>query len=123
MTSERQKVEEVFTELCRQPMLQFPQKRKPLEAPSDPAVYIIRKGKIVLHVGRTLRGKDGLYRRLKNHLYGSSSFTKKYLKGNGAALRKGHTYQFVLVEDPRLRALVEAYAIGMLCPKHIGLGE
>lgn len=123
MTSERQKVEEVFTELCKQSKSQFPSKRKRLEAPSDPAVYVIRKGEIVLHVGRTLRGKDGFYRRLKNHLYGSSSFTKKYLKGNGAVLRKRHTYQFVVVEDPRLRALVEAYAIGMLCPKHIGLGE
>jgi len=104
-------------------MLQFPQERQQLKAPSEPAVYIIRKGEIVLHVGRTLRGKYGLYQRLKNHLYGASSFTDKYLKGNGATLRKGHTYQFLVVEDARLRALLEAYAIGTLCPKHIGLGD
>ena len=104
-------------------MLQFPQERQQLEAPSEPAVYVIRKEETVLHVGRTLRGRDGLHQRLKNHLHGSSSFTDKYLKGNGAALRKGYTYQFLVVEDARLRALVEAYAIGRLCPKHIGLGE
>ena len=109
MTPERQKVEELFNALCKQPMLQFPQDHKKLEATSKPGVYVIRKGDIVLHVGRTLRGKDGLYQRLKNHLHGSSSFTDKYLKGNGAALRKGHTYQFLVVEDARLRALVEAY--------------
>ncbi len=112
MTPERQKVEELFTELCKQRMVQFPQEREQLEAPSEPAVYVIRKGEIVLHVGRTLRGRDGLYQRLKNHLHGSSSFTDKYLKGNGATLRKGHTYQFLVVEDARLRALVEAYATG-----------
>ena len=123
MTSERQKVKELFTELCKQPMRQFPQEREQLEAPSEPGVYIICKGKIVLHVGRTLRGKYGLYQRLKNHLHGLSSFTDKYLKGNGAALRKGHAYQFLVVKNARLRALVEAYAIGTLCPKHIGLGE
>ena len=123
MTTERHEVGKLYTELCKQPMLQFPQEREELEAPSEPAVYVIRKGQIVLHVGRTLRGKDGLHQRLKNHLHGSSSFTDKYLKGNGAALRKGHTYQFLVVKDARLRALVEAYATGTLCPKHIGLGE
>jgi hypothetical protein len=27
------------------------------------------------------------------------------------------------LEDPRKRALLEAYAVGTLCPRHIGLGE
>ena len=122
MTPERQKVEELFNTLCKQPMLQFPQNHKKLEVTSKQGVYIIRKGDIVLHVGRTLRGKKGLYQRLEDHLHGNSSFTKEYLKGNGAALRKGHTHQYLVVEDARLRALLEAYAIGTLCPKHIGLG-
>jgi hypothetical protein len=123
MISERQKVEELFTALCKQPMLQFPQDHKKLQATSEPGVYVIRNGDIVLHVGRTLRGKEGLRQRLKNHLHGASSFANEYLKGNGAALRKGHTHQSLVVEDARLRALLEAYAIGTLCPKHIGLGD
>lgn len=120
---ERQKVEVLFRKLCKQPMLQFPQEHEQLEAPKEPGVYIIRKGGIVLHVGRTLRGTNGLHQRLKNHLHGASSFTNEYLKGNGSALRKGHTFQFLVVDNARLRALLEAYAIGILCPRHIGLGE
>ena len=84
---------------------------------------MIRKGKTVLHVGRTLRGEGGLRQRLNNHLHGRSSFTKKFYKGRGRNLRSGHTYQFLVVEDARRRALLEAYAIGRLCPKHLGLGE
>jgi len=122
MVSERQKVKELFKALCKQPMLQFPQARRKLEAPLKPGVYVIRKGGIVLHVGRTLRGKGGLHQRLKNHLQGNSSFTNDYLHGKGATLRKGHTYQSLVVKYPRLRALLEAYATGKLCPKHIGLG-
>jgi hypothetical protein len=122
MTSERQKVKELFKALCKQPMLQFPQDHKKLEATLKPGVYVIRKGDIVLHVGRTLRGKKGLCQRLRDHLYGASSFTNDYLKGNGAVLRKGHTHQSLVVEDARLRALLEAYATGTLYPKHIGLG-
>lgn len=94
-----------------------------MEAPLEPGVYVIRKEKNVLHVGRTSRAKYGIYQRLKNHLHGASSFTDKHLKGNGEALRKGQTYQYLIVKDARLRALLEAYTIGMLCPKHIGLRE
>ena len=110
----------LFDELCAQPKRSFPQYRQPLDASSKPGVYIIRKGETVLHVGRTLR----IHQRLKNHLHGSSSFTRGYLKGKGAALREaGHTYQYLELEDRRKRALLEAYAVGTLCPKHIGLGE
>jgi hypothetical protein len=87
-------------------------------------VYIIYKEEVVLHTGRTLRGKDGLQQRLKNHLHGSSSFTVEYLKGKGATLREGgYTYQYLELGDSRKRALLEAYAIGTLCPEHLGLGE
>jgi len=119
---ERQEIKNLFTDLCKQPMLPFPQHRKKLEAPLKPGVYIIREGDIVLHVGRTLRGKKGLHQRLTDHLHGNSSFTQDYLRGKGATLRKGHTHQSLVVEHPRLRALLEAYATGTLCPKHIGLG-
>ena len=124
MNSESQQVRVLFDELCAQLKRSFPQYRQPLDAPSKPGVYIIRKAETVLHVGRTLRGRDGIHQRLKNHLHGSSSFTNVYLKGKGAALREdGYTYQYLELEDRRKRALLEAYAVGTLCPKHIGLGE
>jgi hypothetical protein len=119
---ERQAVKDLFTALRKQPMLPFPQARKKLEAPLKPGVYVIREGAIVLHVGRTLRGKEGLHQRLTDHLHGNSSFTQDYLQGKGAKLREGHTHQSLVVEPSRLRALLEAYATGTLCPKHIGLG-
>ncbi len=123
MESEKERVKKNFQALIEQQKYQFPRIRETLEAPLEPGVYIIRKNENVLHVGRTLRGKNGLYQRLKNHLHGSSSFTNKYFNGNGAMLRKGYTYQYMVIKNPRLRALLEAYAIGVLCPKHIGLGE
>lgn len=112
-----------FRLLLRQNKHRFPKLRQTLNAPTEQGVYIIRRNDTVLHVGRTLRGEKGLQQRLKNHLTGASSFTKQYLKGNGAELRNGYNYQFLIIEDNRLRALVEAYTIGMLCPMHIGLGS
>ncbi len=124
MNRECLEIKELFDKLCAQPRRPFPKSRQQLDAPSDPGVYIIRKNETVLHIGRTVRGKAGIYQRLKNHLYGSSSFTKKYLQGNGKRLQEdGYTYQYLVLKKPRKRALLEAYAIGMLCPKHIGLGK
>jgi len=121
---ECERVKELFAKLVNQPRHQFPQKRKRWQAPTRHGVYIIRKDETVLHVGRTLRGKDGLRQRLQNHASGSSSFTKSYLKGNGGTLRQqGYTYQYLEEEHSRLRALLEAYAVGTLCPEHIGLGD
>jgi hypothetical protein len=94
------------------------------DAPTDLGVYLIydRKGQIV-HVGQTPRGKAGIRQRLFNHLYGQSSFTEHYLKGDGARLRKGYAFRCLVVRDARLRALLEAHAIGQLCPAHIGTGR
>jgi len=124
MNMESQEVKKLFDELCAQPTRSFPQHGQRLNTSKKPGVYIIRREKTVLHVGRTLRGRDGLYQRLKNHLHGSSSFTEKYLKGKGATLREvGYTYQYLELEDARKRALLEAYTVGTLCPEHIGLGD
>ncbi len=124
MNKESQGIKILFDKLCRQLKRPFPRFRQPLDAPLKQGVYVIRKKETVLHVGRTLGGRNGIHQRLKNHLHGSSSFTKKYLKGKGATLREdGYTYQYRVLEDPRKRALLEAYAVGTLCPKHIGLGE
>jgi hypothetical protein len=59
-----------------------------------------------------VRGKRGLYQRLNNHLQGASSFVIKALDG----------YRCIAVENNRLRAFLEAFAIGHLCPDHIGDG-
>ncbi|HCC68276.1 MAG TPA: hypothetical protein DEP99_00075 [Nitrospiraceae bacterium] len=124
MIRESQEVKKIFDELCAQTKRPFPKFSQPLDAPSKPGVYIIRKKEVVLHVGRTLRGKGGIHQRLKNHLHGLSSFSAKYLKSKGVTLRKDeYTYQYLVLEDPRKRALLEAYAVGTLCPEHIGLGE
>jgi hypothetical protein len=37
-------------------------------------------------------------------------------------LRRGYSYSWIAIPKPRLRALVEAYATGALCPAHIGTG-
>lgn len=122
--TENQEIEELFEELCCQPRRFFPGKYQSLDAPTVHGVYIVRGGNAVLHVGRTYRGKKGLFQRLYNHLHGTSSFTNEYLKGDGAILRgSNHTFQYLEVENARKRALLEAYAIGKLCPEHMGLGE
>jgi hypothetical protein len=124
MNSESQEVKRLFSELCERSKHSFPKHRQSLDAPSKQGVYIIRKEKTVLHIGRTLRGKDGLYQRLKNHLHSSSSFTNNHLQGKGAILREdGYTYQYIEEKAPRKRALLEAYATGILCPEYLGLVE
>lgn len=121
---ESHEIEVLFEKLCNQPRGAFPQQHRSLEAPRTHGVYIIRQEETVLHVGRTIRGKNGLLQRLKNHLSGESSFIEKYLNGDGSILRnEKYFYQYLEVKDPRKRALLEAYAIGILCPAHIGLGE
>ena len=85
--------------------------------------YLILNPRVsVVHVGRTLLGKRGLYQLLRNHLNAASSFANIYLEGDGSVLRKGYQYKYLVLENHRKRALVEALAIGVLCPKHIGLG-
>lgn len=121
---EYDRIKKRYHELIKQSKNHFPEHNKTLDAPTEHGVYIIRKGNTVLHVGRTLRGKDGLKQRLQNHLEKKgSSFTIKYLKMNGAILRKRtYTYQCLVVKNNRERALLESYTIGVQCPKHIGLG-
>ncbi len=126
MSKESQKVQKLFKQLRKHPENRFPPKRKHLDVTFKHGVYIISKNKKVLHVGRTTRGRNGINQRLKNHLHGLSSFVKNYLDSNGAVLREdGYTYQFIVLEDERKRerALLEAYATGVLCPEYIGLGD
>lgn len=122
--SERRIVRKLFNQLrlaARQP---FPVVGKPLVCSRRQGVYLLfdPSGKVA-HVGRTTRARAGLFQRLRAHLAGRSSFAIAFLKGRRAKLRRGYSFSFVEVEDARLRALVEAYATGVLCPRHIGTGE
>ena len=112
-----------FLRLRRRPTHRFPKRGFALAAPDQHGVYIITdsKGKVV-HVGRTIRGRRGLYQRLRNHIQGQSSFVLSYLNGDGETLRDGYGFQYLEVNDDKQRAFLEALAIGRLCPSHIGIG-
>ena len=111
----------LFKKLMQSPYLKFPKKEQSLGAPTKKGVYIIFSPfKKILHVGCTPRAKYGLYQRLENHLSGQSSFVEKYLEGKATRLRKGYYFKVLTVESARERKFLEAYAIGQLCPEHIG---
>ena len=123
MKEEAEIIQSQLDALLAQPCIPFPAARDPLEAPSSHGVYIIRESDVVLHVGRTLRGRNGLRGRLEAHIHGSSSFARAYLEHDGNRLRRNCAYQYFELGDGRQRALLEALAVGTLCPKHIGLGK
>jgi hypothetical protein len=117
-------VKRLLNELIGAPLQPFPSRGEKLAAPTAPGVYIIYDPTgSVAHVGRTPRGKDGLHQRLQDHLHNASSFSRKFLDGNGSKLREGYAFRSLVIRDARLRALVEAYATGSLCPAHLGLGQ
>lgn len=127
MNKDHQRIKELFRQLkAKQPEL-FPQERRPLNVTTKHGVYIIYSpGRKILHVGRTLRGRKGLRQRLNNHLQGQSSFTVSYFKNRKKSpklLRRRYKFAYVEVNNSRMRALLEAYAVGMLCPIHLGTGE
>jgi hypothetical protein len=76
----------------------------------------------VLHVGCKPRARGGIAQRLKNHLAGQSSFVATFLRRKPALLRRGYKFKFIGVSNARTRMLLEAYAVGHLCPRHIGHG-
>jgi hypothetical protein len=123
MKGEPKAVKAKLSQLSRSPIRRFPLVGEKLAAPDRQGVYIIYgpTGRVE-HVGRTVRGTRGLHQRLSNHLHGRSSFVIKVLRGKGAKLRSGYKFRFLAIEDNRLRALVEAFAIGQLCPDHLGHG-
>lgn len=119
-------IRRLFHKLKRSPIYSFPKygymKSFTPQIPEGHGVYIIYSphGRVV-HVGRTLRG-SGLIRRLNSHLQGQSSFVAYYLDGSGKKLRRGYKFKYIMIPNPRQRALVEALATGVLCPAHLGLG-
>ena len=123
MAHEQEKVKALFAKLKQAPLYKFPLARERLIAPGGRGVYVIYGPKRrIAHVGRTPRAAGGIAQRLRNHMAGKSSFTRMQLDRDGSLLRGRYSYRYLVVKSPRLRALLEAYAIGVLCPKHIGTG-
>jgi hypothetical protein len=123
MNRDRETVTALFGKLRRAQRRRFPKLREKLDAPTGLGVYVIFDPKgSVAHVGRTPRAAGGIAQRLRNHMAGASSFTNKKLKGKGFKLRGKYEFSCIEVKNERHRALLEAYAIGVLCPKHIGTG-
>ncbi len=123
MEGELDKLKNLFEELLLQDEIFFPSLQKGVPAPKEQGVYIIfSPDKKVLHVGRTLRNKDGLKGRLGSHVNGNSSFMHKFYQKNNRILRETHSFKYIVVENDRLRALLEAYATSQLCPEHLGTG-
>lgn len=117
-------VQRLYRKLLKAPRAPFPPRGNRLDAPSEHGVYVVFDPKqSVTHVGRTVRGDKGLRRRLANHLRGKSSFARLFLTAQGVDLRDGYTFSCLVVPESRHRALLEAYAVGRLCPLHLGLGE
>ena len=99
----------------------------PLHPISEPwpeahGVYVIvgPEGEPV-YVGRSVRHQHGLFARWNRHNKGRSSFMRILYNRDRSKL-DGHQARWLLVEDNRLRCLLEYLAIGILCPKHVGLG-
>lgn len=124
MTRELESIKRKFRALMRAERIVFPMSRGRISAPTTQGVYLIfgPRGR-VLHVGRTVKGRNGLRQRLKNHLQGQSSFTWSMFDKQGEMLRGTHSYAFIEEPNDRRRALLEAYAVGNLCPKHLGVGR
>lgn len=120
---ERHGIKTLFERLQKQKADPFPKAGERLVAPTTHGVYVIRDpARKVVHVGRTLRGRNGLLQRLYQHLRGQSSFVQVHLKGNGSQLRGGYTFQYLEVPDDRERALLECFATAWHCPEHLGVG-
>lgn len=109
-------LESLFAQLTKAKRFHFPKQGNRLTgAPAAPGVYIIwsPRSKRALHVGKSSR--QTLHKRLSSHLRGHAKF-------QGSKLRRGYEFQCLEVKSTRKRALLEAYAIGHLCPSHLGTG-
>jgi hypothetical protein len=124
MRSEREQIHAMFLELVNSSPKTFPLLGGRLDAPKKRGVYIIyAQDGDVLHVGSTPWANNGIAQRLRDHMFGRSSFTIKNFDSDGSRLRGSHQYRYLVVDDGRTRALLEALAIGLLCPYHIGHGH
>lgn len=117
---ECERVRALFAELTGAPRKPFPRQGDiPDDVPTAPGVYVIydADGK-VLYVGRTPRSERGIWRRLNAHLHGGSPLHSRMR----IKLRNDCGFSYLVIENGRECALVEAYATGCLCPAYLGLG-
>lgn len=118
MSTERKKLERLFVRLTKSSAVKFSEtNRRNLH--DYHGVYIILKGSRVLHVGRTIRNRNGLRGRLTSHLRNRSSFARSWVVPRRISIRSQCSVKYIEVKSDRQRALFEAYTTGMLCPEHI----
>ena len=68
MSRESERIRDLYRQLRRAKLLAFSKSREALDVPDKHGVYIIfSPSRVVLHVGRKIRGKRGLRQRLSNH--------------------------------------------------------
>lgn len=121
---DEKKVEKLFNQLTTAKVCHFTQSGTRVNISNEQGVYVIYSPqKKVLHVGRTAGGNNGLNQRLNNHRTGKSSFKRMYLQKHKISLNPKYSFRFIEVSDPKIRTFLEAYAIGSMCPAHIGTGE
>ncbi len=118
--AETEKIKSLFLALSKQPAYPFPAEGS-LSITTQMGVYIIYYGDSVVHVGNTRKGKAGICQRLKDHIYGRSSFFREFLRPRELSVRMGFSFRYLEVADARERVLLESLACGLLCPLHIGL--
>jgi hypothetical protein len=115
---------ELYRRLLKEPIRPILDRNFSCLVTSEPGVYVIRNSEgEPVHVGTRPRGELGLRQRLGDHLSGTSSFARKFLNRLKHKLWNGYSFQCLAVADARQRALLEALAIGRLCPLHLGTGE
>ena len=133
MKHELKAVKALFAKLKRAQLQTFPEHRQKLDTPVRRGVYVIYspRGQKAFHVGSTPTARGGIKQRLRGYMghktgkRAYSSFVKYYppLGGAGSKLRGKYRFGYLEVDCARQRTLLEAYAIGHLCPAHLGVGD
>lgn len=115
MSEEPELIEALFAKLTRRPITKF--SRGCRDVPNKDGVYVIygRWEGEVFYVGRTIQAVLRRYPFVRGLRQRLSSHRPKY----------GHLigFRFLVVPDPRERALLEALATGILCPVYLGTGD
>jgi len=116
-------INRLFQKLISSNFFIFPIKGK-LNATDNHGVYIIYTPEdLVVHVGSTPSGKKGLNQRLYNHISCTGMLYHNYLKVLNIEMRGTHKFKFLIVSDPRKRALLESFTAGILCPIYFGTSQ